>query len=170
MKDFLRLKEECLEELRAVGITPGNIKAFSINKRARSRWGQCKKNSDGTIEIQIAQILLTDERISEKACKETIIHELIHACDGCMKHTGQWKKYAELMNRVYGYNIKRVTKGSEKGVEDYKASAMPIKYVFTCKGCGARIYRKRASRFTRNYWKYMCTRCGAVAWSKQMVK
>ena len=164
------MKEQCLSELRAVGIKPGNITSFIINKRARARWGQCKKNPDGTYEIQISEKLIKDDRISEKACKETILHEMIHSCDGCMKHTGRWKQYAELMNRVYGYNIKRVTKGSEKGVEDYKSSPLPIKYIFTCKGCGAQIYRKRDSRFTRNYRRYMCTRCGAIAWSKATVK
>ncbi len=86
-----------------------------------------------------------------------------------MKHTGQWKYYAEVMNQVYGYNIKRVTTGIEKGVEDYKSnSSMAIKYIFTCGNCGATIYRKRDSQFTKNYRKYGCGRCGAVAWQKKM--
>ena len=75
----------------------------------------------------------------------------------------------ESMNEVTRYNIKRVTTGTEKGVEDYKSTnSMAIKYIFTCGKCGATIYRKRDSRFTRNYRKYGCARCGAVAWKKEL--
>ena len=87
-----------------------------------------------------------------------------------MRHTGKWKQYAELMNRTYGYNIKRVTEGCEKGVENHKVSEMAVKYVFTCGGCGATIYRKRDSKFTRNYRHYGCAKCGAVAWSRKLIR
>jgi predicted RNA-binding Zn-ribbon protein involved in translation (DUF1610 family) len=87
-----------------------------------------------------------------------------------MRHTGQWKHYAKVMNQVYGYYIKRVTSGTEKGVEDYKSiNSMTIKYIFTCGNCGATIYRKRDSRFTKNYRNYGCARCGAIDWRKQTV-
>ncbi len=170
MKDFERLKQECLQELADLDIEVGRIKAWSINTRARSRWGQCRQERDGTYSIQIAQCLLADDRISEKACKETIIHELLHTCEGCMKHSGRWKAYAQLMNRAYGYNIKRTTSGNEKGVENYKPQRMAVKYVFTCGGCGATIYRKRDSKFTRYYRLYGCTKCGAIDWRRQKVK
>ena len=115
MKDFNRLITESMKEVTHVGIKPGNITSWTINKRAKSRWGLCKQNPDKTFEIQIAEALLTDDRITEKSCKETIIHEILHTCKNCMKHTGQWKYYAEVMNQVYGYNIKRITTGMEKG-------------------------------------------------------
>ena len=169
MKSFETLRGDCLTEVKNVGITPGTIKSWSINTRARKRWGYCKKELDGTYTIQIAQQLLTDDRISEKACKETIIHEILHTCRGCMNHGEKWKAYAQLMNRTYGYNIKRITTGIEKGVEDYQPKRMTIKYVFTCGGCGAKIYRKRKSKFTRYYRNYICTRCGARAWKKENI-
>ena len=170
MKDFERLKEECLREVADLGIPVGIIGSWTINTRAKSRWGQCKKEIDGTYSIQIAESLLKDERISEKACKETIIHEILHTCKGCMKHQGKWKAYATMMNGRYGYKIKRVTSGNEKGVENYTPKSTDIKYVFTCGGCGATIYRKRDSRFTRQYRYYSCTKCGAVDWRKKTVK
>ena len=167
MKNFEELIKESMNEVSHVGIKPGNITSWTINKRAKTRWGLCKQAPDKTFEIQIAECLLTDDRISVQACKETIIHEILHTCKGCMKHTGQWKYYAEVINQVYGYNIKRITTGTEKGVEDYKATNyMNYKYVFTCGKCGATIYRKRDSRFTKNYRYYGCARCGAIAWKK----
>jgi len=169
MKDFEALKEICIQEVTRLGIKLGNITSWEINKRAKSRWGLCKLNPDGSYSIQIAYRLLADDRISEKSCKETIIHELLHTCKGCMRHTGKWKYYAEVVNQVYGYNIKRVTEGSEKGVENYQGKEMAIKYIFTCENCGATIYRKRDSNFTKNYRYYGCARCQARAWSKKTV-
>lgn len=139
---------------------PGQIRAWRVNERALSRWGQCRRNADGTYNIEIAKRLLTDPRITDEACKETILHEILHTCPGCMKHTGQWKQYAELLNARYGYHIKRVTKGEEKGVENYEVKSRPVKYIFTCEVCGAVIRRKRESKFTRNYRQYRCGRCG----------
>ena len=86
-----------------------------------------------------------------------------------MKHTVKWKYNAEVINQVYGYNIKRITQGEEKGIENYESQEMNIKYIFTCGKCGATIYRKRDSKFTRNYTYYECGRCGALAWSKTIV-
>jgi predicted SprT family Zn-dependent metalloprotease len=170
LKDFELLKNECINEVTRLGIKLGQISSWKINTRAKTRWGMSKLNLDGTYTIEIAARLLEDERISETACKETIIHELLHTCKGCMRHTGKWKYYADVVNQVYGYNIKRVTQGQEKGVENYEGTQMAIKYVFTCGKCGATIYRKRDSRFTRNYKYYGCARCGAAAWSKKTVE
>ncbi len=169
MKDYEKLINDSLSDVKRIGIKPGNITIWTINKRAKTRWGLCKQNPDKTFEIQIAERLLSDDRISEKSCKETIIHEILHTCKGCMKHTGKWKYYADVINQVYGYNIKRITSGIEKGVENYQpSSTMAIKYIFTCENCGATIYRKRESKFTKNYKNYGCARCGAVAWKKHL--
>ncbi len=171
MKDFERLRNECIEEVADAGIRTGTVKSWMINTRARTRWGYCKKENDGTFTIQIARQLLEDDRISEKSCKETIIHELLHTCYGCMNHQNRWKLYAELMNHQYGYSIKRVTTGSEKGIEDYKPTRkMAAKYAFRCGGCGITIYRKRDSKFTRNYRNYRCTRCGAADWHREKIE
>ncbi|XME04451.1 SprT-like domain-containing protein (plasmid) [Lachnospiraceae bacterium C1.1] len=169
MKNFEELKEECLFEIDSLGIKPGVISSWMINSRAKTRWGLCKKKSDGSFEIQIAKRLIEDDNISKNACKETIIHEILHTCKDAMNHTGKWRIYAEKMNLAFGYNIKRTTSGIEKGVENYVAASMPPKYIFICKGCGAVIYRKKESKFTRNYRQYGCRRCGAVAWSRKKI-
>lgn len=160
MKDLQSLGAICIKELEDVGLKPGKVTVWHVNDRARTRWGQCRKNPDGTFEIEIAKQLLVDDRISEKACKETILHELLHTCPGCMKHTGMWKTYARYINSLYGYKIKRVTLGKEKGVENYEAKQQPVKYVYICEVCGAVVKRKRESNFTRNYKQYRCGRCG----------
>ena len=90
MKNFEMLRKVCIDEVLGAGIEPGNIVSWVINRRAKTRWGMCTKNPDGTCIIQIAARLIEDERISEQACKETMIHEILHTCKGCKGHTGLW--------------------------------------------------------------------------------
>ena len=161
MKDYEKLREECLQEVLSAGILPGNISSWTINTRAKSRWGLCKKKGD-SYEISISDSLLSDERVSEKACKTTIIHEILHTCKDSMKHTGNWKKYAEIMNAKYGYDIKRVSSGSEKGVEDYKVKHRAVKYKYRCRRCGQIITKSRKCKFTRYYRNYGCGICGTL--------
>lgn len=162
MKDYKKLQEICLAEVVAVGIEPGNIIEWQLNSRAKSRWGQCTRNNKTKeCKIQIAAQLIYDDRISEKACKETIIHEILHTCNGAKGHTGLWKQYADKINARYGYNIKRTTSGEEKGVENYKSKPLPYRYTFRCKRCGTIIRKKRACKFTHYYRNYTCTVCGA---------
>lgn len=160
MKDFKKLQEICIQEVLAVGIKPGKISEWTINTRAKSRWGLCKKNPDGSYSIQIASQLLVDDRVSEVALKTTMIHEILHTTKGGMCHTGNWKKYAQLMNETYGYNIKRITPGSEKGVEDREIKAKPAKYLLVCRYCGQKIYRRQQCKLTKYYKNYSCGICG----------
>lgn len=161
MKDFDKLIHICLEEVIAAGIQPGHIVEWKLNSRAKKRWGQCTKKSNGECRIQIASRLLTDDRISEKACKDTIIHEILHSCPECKGHTGKWKEYAQIMNVKYGYDIKRITSGEEKGVENYISTrGLPLKYVFKCKYCGNSIAKKMECKFTHYYKNYRCKKCG----------
>jgi hypothetical protein len=57
MKDFERLKQECIDEITDLGIEIGKIKEWTINTRAKRRWGYCKRNEDGTFSIQISDRL-----------------------------------------------------------------------------------------------------------------
>lgn len=116
MKDFRKLITECMNEVKEAGITPGNIVEWSVNYRAKRRWGLCSKSPDGKIKIQIASRLLIDDRVSVTACKETMIHEILHSVEGGMGHTGKWKQLAEVVNQKYGYSIKRTTSSKEKGL------------------------------------------------------
>lgn len=161
MKDYKKLREICLEEVKAAGIVPGNIVEWKINTRAKCRWGQCTINKrTGECIIDISYQLLNDERVSEKSCKETIIHEILHTCKGVKGHTGLWKRYAEIMNSKYGYNIKRVSSHEEKGLEEHISKSLPYRYMFECKYCGQKINKKKKCKFTKYYRLYGCGRCG----------
>lgn len=158
MKNLKKLAISCQRELESIGIKCGKVKNFSINTRAKKRWGQCKALENGEFEISISATLLYDN-VDDMAVKNTIVHELLHTVPGCMKHTGKWKTLAETVNRrLKGYNIKRVTSSEEKGitVQDKKT---PARYVLKCMNCGQCFYRQRMSKAVADCSKYRCSKC-----------
>ena len=157
MRDLMTYARECMEYLDVIGIKYGNIIAFETNTRAKKRWGQCRAVPGGYI-ININTVLL-DERNDENGLINTIIHELLHSCEGCMNHGEKWKCLAEIVHREYGLNIKRTASAEEKGVQE-ETCPTNYKYQFRCQGCGKIVGRNRASRFTKNYKFYCCGKCG----------
>lgn len=163
-KDYVRLRNECLREVKALGIKTGVITEWKINSRAKTRLGQCTKHPDRTYEIQIAELLLTQDQVTEQDVKEVIIHEILHTCYGCMKHTGRWKIYAEKMNASYGYHITRTKNVEQLGLPKHTVKRRRVKYVYVCAGCGQRVERTRECKFTRHPEWYCCGRCGSNQW------
>ena len=155
-KDLWVIATECMEELEAINIPLGKILSFEINYRATTRWGQCRRKPSGWYTINISHRLLADD-VDIKALKDTLFHELLHTCDGCMNHGARWKNYADKVNKAYGYNIKRCTSAEEKNIERTEKN---IKHKFICKDCGQVITRQRDSKFTKHYDLYRCGKCG----------
>ena len=155
-KDLWKIAVECIEELEAINIQVGKILSFEINYTANRRWGQCCRKPNGWHTINISYKLLAND-VDIKALKDTLFHELLHTCDGCMNHGTRWKNYADRVNKAYGYNIKRCTSAEEKNIEDDREKL--AKYKFVCEDCGQVIYRQKASNFTKNYNLYTCGRC-----------
>lgn len=161
MKDLNRYVEECTNDIESLGIELGNIVEVFVNTRAKRRWGQCSKRADG-FHINISSDLLQDD-VSDDAIKNTVAHELLHTIKGGMKHTGEWKSAAELLNDIYGYNIKRVTTAEEKGIER-EYVRRPAKYLIVCSNCNY-VYRyqkmtKTVQRIQYGYKsRYKCGYC-----------
>ena len=117
MKDLLKLAAECMAQLNALGIDCGKV-TFTVNTRAKKRWGQCRVVGAGSYEISISERLLHDD-VDDMAAKNTIMHELAHAADGCRSgHRGEWVRIVSEIMRAYPeYNIKRCTSLAEKGFD-----------------------------------------------------
>ncbi|WP_312091577.1 SprT-like domain-containing protein [Aminipila sp.] len=133
-----------------------------INKRAKSRFGCCKKIRKGlseSYELELSDRLL---RCEEKFIKQTLAHEILHTCPGCGNHGELWKAYADQMNKTYGYHIKRTDTAQQLGIEEDTANKNRLlkeNYILICKGCGATIFRRRMSSVVKNPSKYRC-KCG----------
>lgn len=82
MKNLMKLVGECQRDLASLNIRTGNVRNWSVNTRAKARWGYCVKVSKGLFDIQIAAALLQDD-VDDQAVKDTIVHELLHTIPGC---------------------------------------------------------------------------------------
>lgn len=141
------------------GIPYGNIVNLKVNTRAKSRWGLCRRLGYNAYEIEISDCLL-EGNVDPYALLNTVVHELIHSAPGCMKHTGEWKEYAEKFNAYYpGFNIKRCTSAEEKGMESRRKEP-DYKYIFVCEDCGQVIKRQRRSKFVEHSENFRCGKCG----------
>lgn len=138
MKDLKKLAKIAIEELRAIDIPIDSSEIdWKVNKRAKSRWGRCKRESFCGIDsytIEIASILLEDD-ISYIATMETIIHELLHTW--YMDHGPKWKALAEKVNSFYPqYNITVTSSCEDKGIEkDRLLGSKKYRWVVSCKEC-----------------------------------
>ena len=178
-----KLYSECVGELKQMGIDIldqkqyGEIK-ISISKRNNKRYGCCKQEEPdknykvitkigrriairyekfNKHHIEISKWVL---ELEDDIIKNTIMHELIHCMPYCNNHGTEFKKYANLININYGYDISRV--GNKK--KDFEKSNIEFKeiekynYKIICKGCKQEFYRQRLSKnFIR---EYRCAKCG----------
>jgi len=158
MKDLMKLVGESQRDLASLNIRTGNVRNWSVNTRAKARWGYCVKVSKGLFDIQIAAALLQDD-VDDQAVKDTIVHELLHTIPGCFKHTGKWKQYANTINRLLPqYKIKRGSSYEEKGLE-YLRPKPQCRYILKCLRCGSEIGRQRMSAAVEHPEHYRC-KCG----------
>jgi predicted SprT family Zn-dependent metalloprotease len=169
MRNLLDYVQQGITMLEGIGIHCGNIVEIEANSRATSRWGQCKTIqydedwNKRTYKISISVILL-DERNSEDGLMNTILHELLHSCEGCHGHTGEWKRLAAKVNRELGYNIKRTSSSEEKGVKfdtrkKPNQSSVP-KFFVECSQCGLVYGRMKRTKVIQHPGQYRCGRCG----------
>lgn len=162
MKNLSKYFVECKKELDGIGIPYSkNIMSCTVNYRAKSRWGQCRRRG-GTYSINISNRLLADN-VPAKSLKQTIIHELLHTCPGCMKHTGDWKKWADVVNRKLGYHVSRLSSAEDLGVHD---SVSPWKYTVVCTNCNKEVahYQRKTKvvKYPGAYWCGICHQSALV--------
>ena len=158
MKNLMKLVGESQRDLASLNIRTGNVRNWSVNTRAKARWGYYVKVSKGLFDIQIAAALLQDD-VDDQAVKDTIVHELLHTIPGCFKHTGKWKQYANTINRLLPqYKIKRGSSYEEKGLEDLRPKPQ-CRYILKCLRCGSEIGRQRMSAAVEHPEHYRC-KCG----------
>ena len=166
MKNLEKLVNECKNDIESLGIELGEIADISINRRAKSRYGRCRYIiSENAYYIEIAEELL-DDNVDDMSTKNTIAHELLHAMKGCvgMNHKGNWITCANMMNDIYGYNIKRTTSRAEKGLKP-KERRLP-KYIIRCQNCDSRWCYYKRTKMVKNIqcgasWMYRCGKCGS---------
>ena len=179
-----KLFSECLDELNKIGIDILDEKKYgkieiSIAKRNNKRYGCCKQEEPDKKFKVISKIgkrkIVKYEKfnkhhieiskwvmeLDDNIIKNTIMHELIHCMPYCNNHGLEFKKFAQLININYGYDISRVgdkKKDFEKSNVEY-SEVKKYNYKIVCKNCKQEFYRQRLNKnFTK---KYRCAKCNS---------
>ena len=164
------------------------IPEITINRRARSRFGCCRKvyaaaedlkywqsgtakdssdkvthySSKPTYPMQqysfLIEICEAMLDADEQELKNVIAHEILHTCYGCYNHGKRWKAYAAKMNNMYGYNITSTTTYERIGLKRPEKKVV-YRYKIQCQKCGKTFYRQKKSKLITNTGRYRCT-CG----------
>lgn len=110
MRDLKNIYRECVEECKNMNIPIREEMINEVNTNLCSIYGEgrgIKKRENNSCEIQLSPILLMEEYTMGRL-KGIIIHNLLHTCIGCQKHTTKWYNYAKIMEAKYGYEIIKV--------------------------------------------------------------
>lgn len=153
---LMRLVKECENELKSISLDTKLNKriTYEVNYKAKKRLGQCCYNGLDYVTINISSWLL--ESFSDKDVKNTIMHEIIHTFDDCNNHGSEWQRYANMVNRCLGYNIKRLCNINElckRNDIDIDTFNNRYKYEITCKTCGRVFHTYKMSAWTKTCYK-----------------
>jgi hypothetical protein len=161
-KKFDDMVMRCEGMMRDVGFElPKGIK-YSINKRLTSTLGRCIRK--GTqYRIEIAHYVMEASVVSkdETQAMDTILHEMCHALPNGWSHGEIWKRYADKINRTYGYNISRLAtlSDTEKMIMN-KGKVMKL-IICKSKACKFEIEKPNTSVYVREVGRYSCPVCGS---------
>lgn len=160
MKNLNRLYLECEEELRRINMDFSKyITSVSVNGRLRTTLGICHYDyRTGRYTIQINPVLLADN-VDDMEAKDTIIHEMLHTCPGCMDHGYEWKRRADRVNRMLGYHVSRTASRADMEAAGVEVKREAFKYALECKECGNQYKYKRWCASLEAPSRYRCGKC-----------
>ena len=167
------LREE-QDNLTAIGIPISRDTCPEIRlSKATSWYGQCQQNRvyQGKRYKYVISISVYHLSSSERAIRNTLIHELLHTCPGCLNHGPKWKTYASIVGRRLGYSIIRSGGDKEKdsvieAARETKRAGYQTRYLLVCTQCGQEFTRYRKSNLVLHPEKYRC-KCGGCIQPKQ---
>lgn len=148
-----RLAKESEDELREIGLgdkLKSNI-TYTINYRAKKRFGQCCDKKD----INISSWLL--EIGSDEDIKNTIIHEILHTFSDAVGHGAKWQYYANYVNARTKYKISRcgsINEVYQKANKVRPTTKVNYNWEITCRQCGATWKKQKMLNRTLVGYKY----------------
>ncbi len=162
-EDFKKHVFEWRDELVTRGYEVREIVGIEFIKSCRTL-GRCRRLSATKALLFFSESLLSifDDEDGYETCKETILHELIHAIPSAGKgHGWQFKAYAGEFNMLFSTAIGSHCDASTVGA--FRKANLTLgkyKYRVYC-DCGCfNAYRARGSKLTQNPEHYFCRKCG----------
>ncbi len=103
-KDVMKFFKESCEILDDLKIRYGTVAGVRVIDPNPEFFGLCRHTKDDVHLIDICSDVLADD-IRDHDVYTIILHELIHTCDGGIKHNKKFREYGSLIERFYGYTI-----------------------------------------------------------------
>ena len=143
-----------------------NSYVLDISK-SKSFLGQTEEIGINKYRISLNRVYA--ETVSHDDLMNTLVHEVLHTLPHGMKHTGEWKQYAERIHAYNGMMIQRIHPMSESisfynaAIEAQKAARGALKYIVVCPNCGKLRTFERRSKVVASIQKsenrYRCVHC-----------
>ena len=152
---LMYLVGECKDMIEDCGFNLPYIQYEFDN--ATKRLGQCQRRGNN-YKIKISQNYFEEyiKNGEEEKIKDTILHEMCHALPNGMNHKSQWQFYANKVNRLFGYNIKRLADSDDVSTKIVQNSA---NYIIECLNCGHKYYYQRMTSKLKNLNNCSCGKC-----------
>ena len=150
--DVQREYEKCINTLHDIGVpisvnTTLKIERHTLNKSQKtSKGGLTTRKNDGN-EYIITIYLYGNETLDDII--NVLYHELLHTIPGGMSHTGEWKAWADVLNRRLNVNIQRVRNAFSEEEYDNLKNNPRYKYSITCPKCGKEWHFTRETNAIR---------------------
>lgn len=148
--------------MHAAGVNPGTVVQVTVNKRAVSRFGQCRRKGV-FYTIDISELLLYDG--CETELLDTIIHELCHTIPDTDGHDEKWRNAMDKVNAVLPPGYKAVSNAAkgldtlpQKAVEDFMIKHKRV--ACTCPGCRQVSWESRKTADRYRDVALVCKKCG----------
>lgn len=164
MKNLNRLYLECVSEAQSAGLDISDrITGIEVNSRLSRALGRCcaRYGLGGYVyRIEVNPCMLADG-IEDMIPKNTIMHELVHTCPGCMNHGPEFQRRALMVNRKLGYHVSTTTDGEALEAAGVTLKRSADNYGIVCKKCGRIVERrKRWSSTLERIGSYRHSCCG----------
>ncbi len=104
-KDITVFFKNSCDILDDLGIKYGNVTAVRTVPASVTPYAQCLALNNGNFEIEICADYLTDDTC-DRFVYVLMLHELIHTCEGGIKHNRKYRNYAGIIERFYGYSTR----------------------------------------------------------------
>lgn len=161
---LVRMFNETIEYAQDIGIFPDAIDgiAFYLNN-SLTAVASCNyhKYSDGTLDIGFCFNAEVVKKIPLTKLRETVIHEVAHACSIGDHHGYKWQDCCQTLGRHWGLNqyFYRVEQSAAINAILKEQKLARTKFVVRCPACGATWNRTKSCALTQRPQNWRCG-CG----------
>lgn len=156
------IMENCFADFNRVDFTSIEL------TRARYYYGQVRYNRKShTYALRVSRPIFSSFDSAEhmrKKLTNTLIHELIHTCPGCLNHGVNFKRRCLQLHQLTGIEVERAT--AFEDIEGLDAAALraqkrQARYEVYCPHCQRVIAeRTKYSKVCSQLSRYRCSKCG----------